>query len=486
MTRRPLPRLASALLRRLIVPLAVAWLAGTALSFGTAWYFARSAFDRTLLEDAYLLATHVRAGGDRLELALSEDEVRRALFDRVETVHFAIRDDRGVLVAGNAALRVEAPDAGATYRFDDIDVRGEVLRAVHLRLASPQAVQVVVAETTLDRGDAFRRLIWSSLLPEATLLLVMALWVRRTIRRDMEPLSQLQQAVAARSGTDLAPVKADATSQELAALTGAINGLLARLASSVRAQREFAGNVAHELRTPLAGIRALAEYGLAQSDPAAWREQLERIAASQARASRLVDQLLDLALAEEAAAGLKFVPVALHELAADAVMRFLPRADAAGVDLGATGVDSPVHVMADATLVEAMLNNLVDNALRYGAAPDGEASTVTVSLERASGKVVLSVQDNGAHVPGEQQAALVARGAQGRLGELLGQGAGLGLSLVAQYARLMGADVSLGSGEGGRGWRCAVAFPAAVVPATAETPGSHAAFESPGSPPSRG
>ena len=145
---------------------------------------------------------------------------------------------------------------------------------------------IVVAETQVGRAALLRLLLLYSLAPQAVLLGLVAWWVTRLVRADLRPLAQLQQAVDNRDANDLAPVEVPATTRDMVRLAGAINSLLQRLERSVRAQREFAGNVAHELRTPLAGIRALAEYGLAQKDPASWREQLERIASSQARASR--------------------------------------------------------------------------------------------------------------------------------------------------------------------------------------------------------
>jgi two-component system, OmpR family, sensor histidine kinase TctE len=236
----------------------------------------------------------------------------------------------------------------------------------------------------------------------------------------------------------------------------AVNALLTRIAQSVQAQREFSGNVAHELRTPLAGIRALADYGLRHTDPQVWREQLQGIAHSQERASHLVDQLLALALADEAQQSLVREPVALDVLVGEAVLRFLPRADAAGVDLGARGVEQPVQVMGGAALIEGVLNNLLDNALRYGRAPEGE-SHITVAVHEAPQAVVLSVSDNGPGVSAAQMQQLTKRWVQGSAGEALKEGSGLGLAIVSEYARLLGAQVSM-QGEAPSGLRVSLTF----------------------------
>ncbi len=455
------PSLASRLLRHVMVPLALTWMFGTAVALGIAQFFTQKALDRSLLDNAQLVATHVRRQGGELTLGLTPREVDTVLYDPTESVFFSVIQANGKVVAGRAGLLLSGASE-SPYRFEDIDFDGQHMRAVAVHRDGPDQFDVVVAETTVGRVDLLRRLLAWSLAPQMALLVLLAWWLRRAIRSDLEPLAQLQQALNRRDATDLAPVRVEATSSDVDRLAGATNSLFDRLARSVQAQREFAGNVAHELRTPLAGIRALADYGLAQRNPQAWRDQHELIAASEARASRLVDQLLDLALAHEAEAGIRLGPVNLDELVHDAVLRFLPRADAAGVDLGARGIETPARVVADATLVEGILNNLLDNALRYGVDNRSEQPAVTVGLERQADLVVLSVQDNGSGLPGEMQARLMERGAQGETGQLLGQGAGLGLALVSQYARLMQATVSLGGGPGGRGWVCTIAFAASA------------------------
>ncbi len=432
------PTLSRRVLRNVLLPLALTWTLGAAVALGVAYYFSEQAFDRAMLDDAYALSANVRQGAHGAEFLLTPREVATTLFDRVETVYFAVLRPDGSLISGHAGLHAPLPEGGRLYRFSDIVYQGKALRALALTHEGPGAAyHVVLAQTTRGRSLLVQRLLGYALLPQIGLLLLLAVWLWRGVRHDLRPLGELQQALDRRDGRDLAPVPVARGSREVERVGDAVNALLQRLAHSARAQREFAGNVAHELRTPLAGIRALADYGLAHAEPAVWREQLERIAASQARASHLVDQLLGLALADEADTALQRAPLRLDELARDAVLRHLARADAQGVDLGARGLDAPVTVQANAALVEGILDNLIDNALRYG------GRTITVEL---AGRV-LGVVDDGPGIPGEARHDLMRRWAQGAAGQRLGQGAGLGLAIVARYAQLLGATLTLEAGE---------------------------------------
>ena len=441
------PTLSRRVLRNVLLPLALTWTLGAAITLGVAYYFAEQVLDRAMLDDAYALSANVRSGEHGIEFLLTPREVATTLFDRVETVYFAVLRPDDSLVSGHAGLHALRPEGGRLYRFSDIAYQGKVLRALVLTHEGPGAYHVVIAQTTRGRSMLVRRLLGFALLPQIGLLLLLAVWLWRGVRHDLRPLGALQEALDRRDGRDLAPVPVARGSREIERVGDAVNALLQRLGHSARAQREFAGNVAHELRTPLAGIRALADYGLAHAEPAVWREQLERIAASQARASHLVDQLLGLALADEADTALQRAPLRLDELARDAVLRHLARADAQGIDLGARGLDTPVTVRANAALVEGILDNLIDNALRYG------GRTITVEL---AGRV-LGVVDDGPGIPGEARHDLMRRWAQGAAGHRLGQGAGLGLAIVARYAQLLGATLTLEAGEPS-GLRVSVTF----------------------------
>jgi len=306
--------------------------------------------------------------------------------------------------------------------------------------------------------------------PQLILLVLMALWLRHIIGLELKPLDDFQQTIDRRDARDLRPLLVQAQNTNIERLGEAINNLLDRLSHSMRAQREFSGNVAHELRTPLAGIRASAEYALSHPDPAVWREQLQRIASSELRADRLVEQLLALALAEETDTGVPLELVDVDAVVRDTVLRYLPRADAAGVDLGVQGIDQPVQWVANLALMEGALSNLLDNALRYGHAPQG-SSRVTVSVSVLASisaslagpdthhqTLEVSVTDNGPGLSLQERQHLMQRGVRGLHAERLGQGAGLGLAIVSKFAQVMHARFELSPAPEGQGLCATLSF----------------------------
>ena len=478
-----LPSLRTRLARHVLLPLALVWLVGTAITTSVAYFYAQQAFDRALLDDAYALAANVQTGPQGAQLKLTESELKALLFDQSESVYFAVRRFDGSLVSGHAWLRAPVPNqtsspapaaaSGATpapdqaikinektekrFEFSDTSHQGKPLRLVSVYRPAANdglAFQVVMAQTTHSRTDLLQRVLLFSLVPQAALLLMLAWWLRRAIGSDLRPLAALQCALDQRDTHDLAPVAVQATTRDLQQLGGALNSLMARVEAGVRAQREFAGNVAHELRTPLAGIRALAEYGLAQANPQVWQQQLKAVSASEARASHMVTQLLALALADETRDSLRLVPVALDVLVRRVVLQAMPRADALGVDLGARGIDGPVTVRGDVGLIEGVLNNLLDNALRYGKPTVGTAPAITVEVHQAARAVSLRVIDNGPGIAAGQRQDLMRRWQRADSGMGIdaaagvGFGAGLGLAIVARYAALLGARFELVNGPG--------------------------------------
>ena len=451
------PSLRRRMLWQVMLPLALTWLLGTTVAVSVAYVYTRQAFDRSMLDDAYALAANVNEHDGQLTLNLSAREVGQVLFDRDERVFFSVLRADGSLLAGQGGLRGRLAPPTEPWSFEERHYRGVDLRMVTLMRSLPHAHLVVVAQTTRGRTHLLQQLLAASVAPQAVLLLLLGLWLRRSIGRELQPMAQLEAALAQRDANDLAPLALQPRTRDIANLTGAFNALMARIAAGVRAQREFAGNVAHELRTPLAGIRSLAEYGLAQQDPAAWAAQLRLIVSSEARASHLVDQLLALALADEASDSLQLEPLAIDSLVQDLLLRLLPRADAAGVDLGAEGLEQPLRAMGTVALVEGLLGNLVDNALRYGRPTEaGVTPRVTVAAQPQSDELLLSVIDNGPGMERDQQKHVLERWAQGRSAAEQGTGSGLGLAIVARYVALLGGRMALQPADDGTGLRVCV------------------------------
>lgn len=432
------------LVRRVVGPLALTWLLGTLLMTAVSRHFTQQAFDRTLLDDAYALASHVHfSEPSGLLLGLSANETDTLLFDRDEVLFFAVFHPDGRLIAGHPQLRL--PDLPPMHPpvFTEMQLREYRLRVLVLARITPQPYKIVIGQTVRSQDRLFAALLVYSLLPQLLLLLVLAWWLRRAIREDLQPLGDLQQALARRDPKDLSALALPLQPQELRQLGNTVNSLLQRIARTVQGHREFAGNVAHELRTPLAGIRALLEYGLAQDRPEVWRSQLEQIREREQKASHRIDQLLALALVVEAREVLRPAALRLDQHVREAFLRHLRRADQYGVDLGVRGIDQEIEVLAQASLVDGVLDNLIDNALRHGRPPGGETPQVTVEIAREpDGRVRLSVVDNGAGMDRHEAERLRQRWARGEAAEP-GGSTGLGLHIVSEYARSLGAELRI-------------------------------------------
>jgi two-component system sensor histidine kinase TctE len=210
----------------------------------------------------------------------------------------------------------------------------------------------------------------------------------------------------------------------------------------------------------------MAEYGLAHSEPFIWREQLTAIAASESRASHMVEQLLALAFADESRDTVRLMPVQLADLVRSVALEAWPRADARGVDLGVAGADIPVQVMGDSALIEGAMNNLIDNALRHGKPAGHAQAVITMSVREDAHTIVLQVCDNGPGMDAVSRRILMQRWQQADRPERpdndARRGVGLGLAIVSRYADLLGAQFELADGipcGDGKGLCAALVWP---------------------------
>ncbi len=457
---QPLATLRQRLLQHVLTPLFLVWCLGTAITVSIAYYFTLQAFDRSLLDDAYALSAHVRLQNGEPTLELSSRELASLLFDQSERLYFAVNRKDGSLLAGHtglfdnvldAALKLDSSAASGEVKssvpfvFSDRAHLGFAVRVVKLPATEAKPWTILVAQTTGSRTRLIERLLLYAVVPQAILLLALAAWLLRAIGHDLEPLNRLRLALQRRSAQDLSAIPANADSLDLVQLTDATNALLERIRLGTQAQREFTGNVAHELRNPLAGIRALAEYGLRQHDATALREQLHAIALSEARASHLIDQLLALALADEARDQLAMVQVSMNAIVEDCIAEVLRRSGDKQVELSVSGLDHQIVAMGNEIMLKGCLTNILENAIAYGRPVSGVTPQVMIRVTSLveRGQVVLSVVDNGPGLTPGHAKGLQQRWARGQGSARLQGGSGLGLAIVARYAELLAATFTI-------------------------------------------
>ncbi len=279
-----------------------------------------------------------------------------------------------------------------------------------------------------------------------------------SLRRGLAPLDAAARDIAARSAGALEPIGVEGVPRELQPVLDSTNALLQRLAAAFAAQRRFLADAAHELRTPITALRLQLQWLQRSPDAAARQAALAELQAGIDRSQHLVAQLLQVARSEPDGELTRHDPVDLGALARSVVGHFSVRADARGIDLGARAGHGIV-VRGDAQQLTVLLNNLVDNALRY--TPPG--GTVDVEAALVDGRPLLRVLDDGPGIAEAERGRVFDRfyrGAAGTASAAAAGGSGLGLAIVRAIAERHAAQVALADGAGGRGLAVSVRFAA--------------------------
>lgn len=450
MARSPRPpSLRRRLLTILAAPMALAWLASGALIYVLALHYANVNYDRSLRQGALALDHMIRS--DAGHRAMSPQARILMEYDPSDPSFYAIRSLQHGMLASNLDLPmpVPVPAIGTPPRLDSISYGGRALRMASLAIAPDEAgdeILISVAETLHER-HALAREILVGALPIVLLLIALVLvLVWFGVSRGLRLLDPLTAQIAGRPARDLSALDPSVVPVEIRPLTQTIDALFARLRNLLDLQERFIADAAHQLRTPLAGLRLQAERALADPRPESVRAALVHVERLSAGAGRAAGQLLALARAQtsddEDTATCR---VDVARLARDYVGERVPDALAARIDLGYEGPTHDVEVAGDAVMLREALVNLVDNALNY----TGENGTVTVSVVHEARTIALAVEDSGGGVDEEWWP---------RLGERFfrppgssREGSGLGLAIVRRIAERHGATVAFGRGRDGRG-----------------------------------
>ncbi len=438
----------------MLTPLLLLWPISLALTWLVAQSIAGKPFDRALEYNVQALSQLVTMQQQRVVFNLPQParELRRA--DDSDHVYYQVLGVRGDLLSGERDLPAPPEDeipAVGEVRLRDDEMRGLEVRVaytwVKVDMPGKAAVLVQVAETREKRSVLATEIIKGVMLPQFVILPLAVLLVWLALVRGIKPLSQLEERIRARKPDDLSPLDDKAVPLEVAPLVSSVNDLLTRLKDSIATQKRFLADAAHQLKTPLAGLRMQAD--LAQRENAnadELKQSLKQIGRSSMRATHTVNQLLALARAESSGRALATQPCDLAQLTMDTVQDSLARTMALHVDLGYDGAapGTPgVVIQGNPTLIKEMIRNLLDNAISYTPSSQEHPGVITARvLADPFGKVLmLQVEDSGPGIP-ENERELVFQPFYRALGTNV-DGSGLGLPIVREIAQQHGAEIRL-------------------------------------------
>jgi two-component system sensor histidine kinase QseC len=367
---------------------------------------------------------------------------------------FQVRSPNGDVLAGSPQLRalkawdLPVPPASGTQ---DIILGGQLWHSFTLRDTS-LGHTVRVFEPANTRSDLVSGVASRIARPTLFALPVLALLVWFSIGWSLAPLKVLSGAIRARDINRLEPVDIGKVPTEVRPLVDAINLVLSRLRHSIERERAFTADAAHELKTPLAAIKVQAQVALAESDTALQRLAMERVVQGVDRSARLAEQLLLLARLD-VHEKLSIAPLRPAAVAKDALLANERNAQQKNIRVTLTG-DMRAEINAEPVLIGILLDNLLDNAIKYGHA----GGRIEVAVQHELGRVQLTVRDDGPGVAPSDLTRLTNRFFRATGNQATGSG--LGLSIVARIAEHFGASLHLSTGIGEHGLAVAVSFPA--------------------------
>lgn len=438
------------LLLWLLLPQLVLWLAAAFVTYNVAARYANQAIDASLLQATRALARQVKPIGNGLfiDFPRAADDIIGG--DPDDRVYYMVSTPPGQFILGSRTLPPPSlngpPKLGEPYFYDGVadkmPIRVAALYVAYGDSKTRQLMLVQIARGRARRDELARSILGDTVLPLSGLILLMTMIVWAGIRAGLAPLARMRALVEDRAPNDLAPLGIDAAPQELRSLARALNDLLAAVHESVAAQRRFVNDAAHQLRTPLAGLKSQTELALGENVDPALQQRLERVHESAVRSAHLVNQLLSLARAEpESALAQHTSRVDLRELAREVTAEWVPKALQAGIDLGLeeSGAQAlAAIVQGHPLLIREALQNLIDNAIRYA----GSGSEVTVGVWRDGGFGVVQVADSGPGIPPDLHRAVFERFVRATHE---GSGCGLGLAIVKSIVERHGGQVALTS-----------------------------------------
>ena len=467
----------------MLTPLLLLWPVSLVLTWLVAQGIAAKPFDRALEYNVVALAQLVTVSNNRLQFNLPQPARELLRADDADTVYYQVLGARGEFLSGERALPL--PPESERIVVDVVRIRDDEAHGADVRVAyvwiqsslpGARPALVQVAETLEKRSVLATEIVKGVMLPQFVILPLSVLLVWLALVQAIKPLNRLEERIRARKPDDLSPIDAHSVPLEVAPLVYSVNDLLLRLKDSIATQKRFLADAAHQLKTPLAGLRMQAD--LAQREGANTEElkqSLRQIGRASIRATHTVNQLLALARAESSGAAMPRTPCDLAELTMAVVRDCVPRAIEKHIDLGYEGTQPHAiggQLAGNATLIKELIRNLVDNAINYIPSSLDKPGVITarVLTDPFGGTLVLQVEDSGPGVP-QAERELIFQPFYRALGTEV-DGSGLGLPIVMEIAHQHNATVSMEDARPGQnppGARFTVRFMAEPTDLTTTT-----------------
>ena len=448
------------LLSWLLLPILSICVIGALITYILAVGFATDAYDTALLETTQSLHNRLQFAKSDLKVDLPPAALAVLKGGDKDAFYYQVISHDGKIVSGDKFI----PNPPSARRFSEAphfyygNLNGTEVRICALKVPVPgepqQELTLKTAETTVGRTELIKSILLGVVAPQLVLIILSALAVWLGVARGLSPLQTLKDAVESRNPADLRLIDCDCVPKEVKPLVVALNNLLTRLEEDREAQKRFVSNAAHQLRTPLAGLKTQTELALRYRDPEELRQSLKHISTSADRATRLAQQLLTLARVEPAVfQNRKREAIDLNKIAKNATRELVPQALTKEIDLGFEGSSQVQLIHGDPESLHELAANLIDNAVLY----TQRGGKVTVRVRNSNSGPVIAVEDNGPGIPVSERKQVFERFYR-VLGSNAG-GSGLGLAIVQEIADAHHAEICLQDGTDGTGTTAEVSFP---------------------------
>ncbi|PRD40729.1 two-component sensor histidine kinase [Phyllobacterium phragmitis] len=434
----------------LMITTGIVWVSATAWIYLSTRAQVERVLDARLSEAARMvssLLTRQEIDSKKAVPPPSEIAAHYAPYDRQLSCQIWALD--GTLVGRSESAPV-LPLTDSTTGFSEKTINGETWRVYVVENAA-LGMRVMVGDNMRVRDRLVADVIRGLALPALLILPVLAGLIWLSVGKGLAPLNAMARALASRPASDLSPLPADGGPSEIRPVIRSLNGLFARVDAAREHERDFTAFAAHELRTPIAGLKTQAQIALASGDAGIRENALRQIAVGVDRTSRLIRQLTDLTNAESGEViqdeGRVNVGKALETLAED-IRQHYPQAAVISVEFALFSVTLPVS----GSLFMLAARNLLENAVLHSP-PD---RPVACRLRHEPGFLAVVIDDCGPGIPDNELLKVRDRFFRGR--NKTEMGSGLGLAIVNLALQRMEGELHLKNRDSG-GLRAELHFP---------------------------